>query len=148
MSRGFKKDLLATELAYATKNLMDEKRRSFVSLPKVIEGECTEPQPHLILYGEKDKGVVRAEIFRLNRLENDGVNRCWKCKRPVAEYPTDLDEMLGNTPQGDWDHIRNSPGTRCDCESNGRVSCRACHSERHLQVKFGKKKLDTPHEML
>lgn len=129
MPRGFHKDLPATEAAHFSD------ARSFISLPKIIKGECTEPKPHLVLFGV-DKGPVRAEIFRLNRLKNGGVNRCWKCNRPVAEYPRDLDELFDNTPRGDWDHVRNASGERCDCESNGRVACRQCHSERHLRPIF------------
>jgi hypothetical protein len=40
---------------------------------------------------------------------------------------------------GDWDHIRNAPGERCDCPENGRVACRNCHRERHPMPRFTKR---------
>jgi hypothetical protein len=135
--RGFKRDTPATKAAHFAD------KRSFVSLPKVITGDCDEPKPHLILYGV-DKAPIRAEIFRRNREANGGVNRCWKCNRPVAEYPRDVtDEIYDSTPRGEWDHRRNKAGQRCDCVSNGRVACHKCHSERHPQTQFGRPEIPT-----
>jgi len=59
MPHGFKVDYQTTLLRFGERW---KPGQSFVSLPKVIEGECTEPQPHLLLYG-KDKAPIRAEIF-------------------------------------------------------------------------------------
>ena len=126
MPRGFKRDQAATLLA-EFKN-----RRSFVSQPKTIEGEGADPKPHLILHGQ-DKGQIRAEIFRRNREANGGVNRCWKCGREVFEqshYPITMDM------QGQWHHLRNKPGQRCDCPENGVVSCETCHRPEHPQVRW------------
>lgn len=118
MPRGFKRDEAATKAA----NFHDS--RSFVSQPKIVEGECTEPKPHLVLARcLEDKGPIRAEIFRRNRVKWNGTNRCDKCELSVTEGPSCF--------TGEWDHIRNKPGERCDCPENGRVACRACHKERH-----------------
>src|ERR1700674_163114 len=120
MPRGFKRDETKTAEARNT-GLYCLDRRSFISLPKIIKGECTEPKPHVILFGE-DKAPVRAEIFRRNREENrtrDGApNRCWKCHAQVFEHRMEgwTEELL--SPSGEWDHIRNKPGERCDCPEN------------------------------
>lgn len=135
MSRGFKVAIAETNLAYDEGRLIDVKRRSFISQPKVIVGECDTPQPHLLLYGD-DKGPIRAEIFRRNREANNGVNRCWKCWRLLHESE---DERLfdGRYPVGEWHHVRNKPGERCDDPENGAVSCPDCHRDEHVQVQFG-----------
>ena len=135
--RGFKRDERATREALATGFLED--RRSFISQPKAIKGECDEPKPHLLLQG-KDKGPIRAEIFRRNREENGGLNRCWKCKRHVFEENLYWSGPDGVVRSGEWDHIRNKPGERCDCPENGRVACRECHKERHPRPQFGPRK--------
>lgn len=127
MPRGFKVDIQASVERFGTAGRRNGRWRSgfsFVSQPKQI-GE--HGGPHLILYGE-DKGPIRAEIFRRNREANGGVNRCWKCGAEVLEsvtYESTVHYL------GEWDHIRNKPGERCDCPENGRVACRRCHSERH-----------------
>lgn len=133
MSRGFKRDLQATADAYRLGTLVDKKRRSFISLPKFIEGEGE--VPHLILYGA-DKGPIRAAIFKLNRESRGGgnLNRCSKCFRIVSE---DSDEPW---TQGQWDHIRNKNGERCDCIANSRVLCDTCHRLRHPRTKFGSRR--------
>lgn len=132
MPRGFRRD------AWATKFVLDQglvdirglawrpkDKRSFLSQAKLIVGECDQPMYHIIAYGE-DKAPIRAEIFRRNREENGGVNRCWKCRKRVTEQT------------GEWDHIRNKPGERCDCPENGRVACRDCHRLRHTRIMSGK----------
>lgn len=146
--RGFKKDVTATLEALATGMLQD--RRSFISMPKVTGDPVFvlgipftgQAKPHLILYGD-DKGPVRAEIFRRNREANGGTNRCWKCKCVV--YENEEAAQMAAPPnfimkwwsRGEWDHIRNKSGQRCDCPENGRVGCRSCHKERHPRVKLG-----------
>lgn len=133
MSRGFKKDLPATEAAHFSDP------RSFISLPKRIDGEGPRDyaelfydlRPHLILYGV-DKAPIRAEIFRRNREENGGENRCWKCGQIVFE-----DAPEGAYYRGQWHHLRNKPGMRCDCVFNGVVSCSGtCHQTEHVQVQL------------
>jgi hypothetical protein len=44
---------------------------------------------------------------------------------------------------GEWDHIRNKPGERCDCPENGMVVAPKAHRERHLKPQFGKSKIIT-----
>jgi hypothetical protein len=125
MSRGFKVDKLATMGAQF------EDERSFISLPKRTHGP--DEESHLILYGKKDKGIVRAEIFRRNRAQfRDGYPRCAKCNRIVSESS---ESSCG----GEWHHIRNKPGERCDCPENGEVLCRRCHRPEHPQTKFTKR---------
>jgi hypothetical protein len=139
MPRGFKRNERATREALATGFLQD--KRSFISQPKAIKGECAEPRPHLLLEGV-DKGPIRAEIFRRNREANKGTNRCVKCGQAVAE---DLHTCItGPRRKGDWHHVRNKPGTRCDCPENGEVICgdpAGCHSREHPQPQFGKSKI-------
>jgi hypothetical protein len=150
MPRGFRIDYQASLIAHQEictpsgrqpGDLLLTDKRSFISQPKAIPGdhnfaagETFAPKPHLILYG-KDKGPIRAEIFRRNREANGGVNRCWNCSKQVYEA---VRYEEANYFLGEWDHIRNKPGERCDCCENGRVSCRACHSERHPRPKFRK----------
>lgn len=120
MPRGFRKDINLTALAHEGlygQLLVDS--RSFWS----IDG-------HILAYG-KDKEPIRAEIFRLNREANGGVNRCWNCGVMVEEH--EGDHMAAN---GEWDHIYTK--RRCDCTHNGRVSCPKCHRDRHVQVKWSK----------
>ena len=127
--RGFKRDKAATDAIYFSD------ARSFISLPKLIVGECTEPKAHMILFG-KDKATIRIQIFRINR-DCNGNNHCWKCKMIVYEYRESVAAACPNA--GEWDHIRNKPGTRCDCIANARVACRHCHSERHPKPQFRQK---------
>jgi hypothetical protein len=132
--RGFKKQLtegLPLRLSWF------EDERSFVSEPKIIKGECDRPKAHLVLYGEHDKGIIRAEIFRENRQANGGINRCWNCGQAVLEHETWITMELG-----EWDHIRNKPGERCDCVANGRVSCRECHRKRHPRPMLGQRRAE------
>ena len=132
MPRGFKKNKRATREALATGFLQD--KGSFISQSKVIKGECEEARPHLLLEG-MDKRTIRAEIFRRNRQASlDGYNHCWKCSLLVTEAQGSA-PWLGS--KGEWDHIRNKAGERCDCPENGRVACRDCHKKRHPQTQFG-----------
>ncbi len=143
MPRGFKRDRLATSLVRSAGRALREDggepylyltdKRSFLSQPKIIAGECEMAEHHIIAYGV-DKGPIRAEIFRRNREVNGSENRCWKCGTSVFEIAPD---EFCFAYVGEWDHIRNKAGERCDCPENGRVACRGCHSERHPQVKFG-----------
>ena len=124
MPRGFRKDTDATMCARF------EDKRSFISLPKLTHG--TDAESHLILYG-KDKAILRAEIFRRNRAQfRDGYPRCAKCNRIVSE-------LSESSCGGEWHHIRNKPGERCDCAENGEVLCRRCHRPEHPQTKFTKR---------
>lgn len=131
MPRGFHKDRTATEAAHFADP------RSFISLPKIIKDECTEAKPHLVLYGEEDIHRARIEVFRRNRAENgilsEGIAQCWKCHRLLLEYADDLDPLRAH-----WHHLRNKPGTRCDCPDNSAVSCAACHRPEHPQTQFGR----------
>jgi hypothetical protein len=133
--RGFQRNDRATREALATGFLQD--KGSFISQPKIIKGECDEPRPHLLLEGV-DKGPIRAEIFRRNRKANDGFCKCWKCGTQVFEEIDPLGSVRDLKWRGEWDHIRNKAGERCDCPENGRVACRKCHKERHPQPQFGK----------
>ena len=133
MPRSFKKNVQATHEALATGFLQD--KRSFISQPKIIKGECEEARPHLLLAGV-DKAPVRAEIFRRNREKNGGVNRCVKCNILLLEHSPVIDRY----GLGEWHHIRKKPGQRCDCPENGEVVCggrSGCHRKLHPQVQFG-----------
>jgi hypothetical protein len=132
VSRGFKRDNSAT----AAQGFHD--RRSFVSLPKAISGECEEPEPHLILYGLRDKAFVRTEIFKRNRLANKGKTLCAKCGCRIYEH--DPMELLGSV-KGEWNHIRHKPGERCDDPENGECLCWICHREEHVRPRFGQSKI-------
>ena len=77
MPRGFKVCHTSTGIARIQGFVKDA--RSFASTEKAIEGEWDgRPHVHLILYG-KDKVRIRAMIFRRNREENGGQQKCWKC---------------------------------------------------------------------
>jgi hypothetical protein len=130
MPRGFKKDI------QATKSARYEDDRSFVSLPKIIPNGCPNIVHHLVLYGLEDKKPIRAEIFRRNREENGGKNCCWKCGKVF--FDGESESLMHPEHRGEWDHICNKPGRRCDCPENGRVACRACHKKEHVQVQFGR----------
>ena len=104
-------------------------------MPKLILGEGKKPKPHLILHGV-DKAPIRAEIFQHNRQINNGINRCWMCGKRVHEI---VHDNLAELFAGEWDHIRNISGERCDCPENGRVACHNCHTERHPQPRLGKR---------
>jgi hypothetical protein len=124
--RGFKRD------EGRTLAMRFEDERSFVSQPKAIKGECDVPRPHLVLYGFEDKTRVRKIIFDKNRQESrDGFAHCWECGCLVGEETSGL-----GFPRGEWDHIRNNAGQRCDCPENGRVACPACHRQRHVRVRW------------
>ncbi len=115
---------------------------SFLSQPKAIKGENMDgPAPHLLL-GPKDKGRMRVQIFLRNRQKHGGINRCDECSHPVIEFKEDIFNIQQRP--GEWDHIRNQPGTRCDCIDNARVLCggrEGCHSKRHLRPRFGPSKI-------
>lgn len=125
--RGFRRDEAATLAARF------EDYRSFVSQPKRIPNGCPN-EVHLVLYGFEDKAPIRAAIFRRNRekhhLAGMSINRCEECGHRVFEG----DEWPSR--RGEWDHVRNGSGERCDCPENGRVLCQECHRHRHPQVNF------------
>lgn len=126
MPRGFKVDKEATRLACL------DNTKSFVSQPKAIPGECDEPRPHLILYGQ-DKRMMRSTIFQHNREKNHGTTRCAECNRRVWEEGAAGRGILA----GEWHHVRNKGGERCDCQENGEVRCRECHGREHPKPQFG-----------
>lgn len=84
---------------------------------------------HVILWG-LDKSAMRAEIFCANRNTNGGINKCVKCGNRVIERPEE-DAGYAVNAIGEWHHIRNKPGERCDCVENGEVRCKRCHSKEH-----------------
>jgi hypothetical protein len=143
MPRGFQRDRSATALMHF------RDKRSFVSKPKIIWGECPiqidrlgrthEMRPHLILYGQ-DKAPIRAEIFQRNREANGGVNRCVKCGTEVFEMMlVDYRDDGQVIRRGEWHHVRNKPGERCDCPENGEVICGGplgCHRDEHPQPRW------------
>lgn len=130
MSRGFKRDIQATADAYRLGTLVDKKRRSFISLPKSIPGHSGDV--HVLLFGD-DKGPMRAVVFSHNRQRHQGINRCELCGKRVVE--SGFVVLIG-----EWDHIRNGPGERCDCHENARVVCQPCHRLRHPRTKFGSRR--------
>lgn len=141
--RGFKLDREATKLArskfgYAAGALTVflRNKRSFISQPKVTP-HTNGAEPHLILARDaREKGPIRAEIFRRNREANGGLNRCWKCGVLVFEFiPL---HYVRREKFGEWHHVHNKPGERCDCPENGAVSCAECHKEIHVQVEWSK----------
>src|ERR1700674_1539408 len=147
MPRGFKVDYRASLVAHQEipspsgrqpGSILLVDKRSFISQPKIIKGECAEPRPHLILYGV-DKAPIRAEIFKRNREKHKLtiLSICETCGELVQEF----DDGASPYPLGEWAHVRNKPGERCDCPENGRVACRACHSERHPKPQFGRSKI-------
>lgn len=114
--RGFQIDREAT----ANHKFLD--RRSFISKPKLLHQENI---GHYILYG-KDKSNAHDLVMYLS----DGI--CAICKKPC-------------TWEGEWDHIGNRGGERCDCVGNGRwvhgfLSKDKCHQVRHHQAKPHKEK--------
>jgi hypothetical protein len=140
MPRGFKKNERATREALATGFLQD--KGSFISQPKAIKGECEGPKPHLVLKrGSADMAVVRAEIFRRNRAKYKGGCRCEGCGDEVFEHLEDSEVGKWGMQRGEWHHIRNKAGERCDDPENGEVICHRCHSERHPRPQFGKSKI-------
>lgn len=64
----------------------------------------------------KDKSNQRWEVFEAAE------GTCWDCG------------VFASWETGQWDHIKNKPGERCDCLHNSRWSCAACHRKRHVQV--------------
>lgn len=119
MSRGFKKDLQATAQAYEYGGLIDVKRRSFISQPKAIPGECADPRPHLLLFGA-DKSKARIALFLRER------NRCQKCQCIVVWGSDDFGWSEYGI-RGEWSHIRDKPWNKCDCEKNAMLLCNRCH---------------------
>jgi hypothetical protein len=107
--------------------------RTFVSLPKVTSHTNGKAVPHILAFGI-DKEKLRAEIFRRNRQAHGGVNRCVECHNEVYEDTTEEEFKGWSVPWnkiGEWHHIRNKPGERCDCVENGEVRCKRCHSKEH-----------------
>ena len=127
MPRGFKLDIILTQATRDSSGLLNDPR-SFVSLPKVTPHTNGVALPHLILYGI-DKGVIRHMLFEESRRAN-GDARCRKCGCRVSE------NQYGTLPDGEWDHIENSPGLRCDCCVNGQILCPTCHRPKHPQTQF------------
>jgi hypothetical protein len=119
MPRGFKRSIVET----MARRFEDD--RSFISQYKIIVNGCPN-RNHLVLYGREDKAPIRAEIFRRNRELWNGVNRCMQCRKQTWE------------DSGEWDHIENKPGKRCDCPENGQVLCSGCHKKKHVHVMSGK----------
>lgn len=136
MPRGFRKDLTLTQLAHEGMSSLFPgvmaDSRSFVSLPKATPHTNGKEEPHLILYGRKDKGRIRELIFHLNRLMN-GENRCYKCGDKVVESADD-DRPY---PIGQWHHEYDRAGERCDCPEAAKVSCPRCHAAVHVYPQFG-----------
>lgn len=118
MPRGFRKDIPATEKAYRTGLLIDIKKRSFISQPKAIPGECDEPKPHLLLYGA-DKTMARMRLFKREK------SRCQACGNLVAWGGEDPLAQPGYV--GEWHHLRNKLWNRCDCLENAELFCGFCH---------------------
>ena len=110
--RGFKRD------PFLTRNRQFLDKRSYVSQLKSINGE--REQNHLVLYGE-DKAIQRAVIA-----DRDGF-LCRKCGKHV------------DCTEGEWHHVENSAGKRCDCQHNSEWRCKSCHSPlEHPQVQWSK----------
>lgn len=129
--RGFKKSHVETE----TYKFLDH--RSFISQEKQIGDHGGS---HFLLYGA-DKSWMREIIFRENREANGGFNVCWKCKVRVFEHAEE-----GNPRRGQWHHLENKPGRRCDCKANSAVTCSSCHSSEHIKVRWSKNELSRNHE--
>jgi DNA-directed RNA polymerase subunit RPC12/RpoP len=126
--RGFKVDRQQTEL------LERLDKRTFVSQPKPLGHSNWKelPDQHIIAYG-KDKIRIRAEIFKRNAAANGNTYRCAECGKELVE-----DAAIGDPCRGEWHHLNNKPGMRCDCPENGRVLCRGCHVKRHPRIMSGK----------
>lgn len=112
MSRGFKKDIAATESAYKRGLLIDAKHRSFISQPKLIPGENDEPEPHMLLWGA-DKTAARMKLFQREK------SRCQKCGRIVT--------WNSGPYGGEWMHERDKPWNKCDCPANASLRCHEHH---------------------
>jgi len=129
MPRGFQIDVPATEAAYKKGLLIDSKGRSFISKPKLIEGENDEPQPHMILAGP-DATNVRMHVFRREK------NKCQRCGLLVTWGSEDY-------MAGELHHIRHKPWNRCWCPGNLELVCRRCHRGEHSAraPRFGAEKV-------
>jgi 5-methylcytosine-specific restriction endonuclease McrA len=136
-ARGFKIDKTQTASLFERGLFRDS--NSYITFEKKTHGPVA--TWHLILFGV-DKSNMRAEVFRQNRAKyRDGYPRCDECNRIVSEQAE-----AGQA--GEWDHILNQPGTRCDCPENAQILCRTCHVKKHPRVQWTKnvpvkKKLDT-----
>jgi hypothetical protein len=130
--RGFKVDIQATFERFGYRWKRQRPPLSFMSMPKFIRDDVGSLMPHIIAYGD-DKAPIRAEIFRRNREANGGENRCWKCGTTVFEIAPD---EFCFAYVGEWHHLRNKSGQRCDCPENGVVACKACHIPEHPQVRW------------
>lgn len=136
MPRGFKRDEPATEAAYKKGLLIDIKHRSFISQPKLIEGENEAPEAHLLLFGA-DKTKARMWLFQR---EN---NRCQKC-RCVVVWGSDEFGWSEYGMAGEWSHVRDKLWNKCDCPGNAMLLCHRCHqgvgSEHYKRrPRFGEK---------
>ena len=118
--RGFKRAIAETEAAYASGKLIDARKRSFISQPKAIPGECEEPKPHLVLYGA-DATAARMKLYLSRK------SRCERCKCVVV-WSGDHGE---DGYIGEWNHKRSKAGERCDCEENRELLCAPCHRREH-----------------
>ena len=135
MPRGFQKDVPATDAAYASGKLIDAQRRSFISQPKAVPGECDTPEPHLLLAGA-DKTKARMALFQREH------NRCQKCKCVVV-WGSDEFGWSEYGMRGEWNHIRHKPWNKCDCDANAELLCPACHRRVHSDrsPRFGPEKV-------
>lgn len=109
MPKGFRRDEQATRSA----NFRDPD--SFVTLPKFGE-------PHVILYG-LDKEAQRSRLFTRER------SRCQRCGKRV-NWSGEFWE------QGEWSHIEDKAGKKCDCLHNAELLCHDCHQgpgSKHYQ---------------
>jgi hypothetical protein len=97
---GFKRDEQATRDAHF------EDADSYVTLPKFGE-------PHVILAG-LDKEKQRRALFAREK------SICQGCGRRVY-----WDGEIWQ--KGEWSHIKDKPGEKCDCDHNAQLLCHDCH---------------------
>ena len=113
MPRGFKLAIEATNLA--RKHGIFKDKRSFYGFKVEAPNRI-----HRLLHG-KDKSAQRQLIY-----DRDG-GMCKLC--PVPHFV--------NWDEGEWHHIKNVPGERCDCTHNGAWACKTAHKKQHVHTRFG-----------
>jgi hypothetical protein len=114
---GFKRDEEATGKA----GFLD--RASYVTLPKFGE-------PHVILHG-LDKEAQRRALFAREK------SICQKCSiRVYWEGPL--------WQVGEWSHIEDSIGKKCDCLHNAELLCHNCHQGPGSKHYLRRPRLGTP----